>query len=57
MNDLLERLLNYTGVPESKYYKYYIGMKMNDTIPEKILLGSELVKNYIDVIEIFLDWY
>ena len=55
MNDLLERLLNYTGVPESKYYKYYIGMKMNDTIPEKILLGSELVKNYIDVIEIFLD--
>jgi len=48
VNDLLEKLLNYIGIAENKYYKYYIGMKMSDQIPEKILLGSELLKNYID---------
>jgi len=48
VNDLLEKLLNYIGISENKYYKYYIGMKMSDQIPEKILLQSELLRNYID---------
>jgi len=49
VNDLLERLLEYIGVPENKYYKYYVGVRVNENSPEKIMLASENLKNYIEV--------